>query len=65
VGLTIVPTLTLYQFRRPTLTIRAIEDNSFKREVFVLTRKNKLLSRPARAMFDMVTAHVAGLKHDG
>lgn len=62
VGLTIVPTLTLYQFRRPTLAILPIEDNSFKREVFILTRKNKLLSRPARTMCDMVLAHVDGLR---
>ncbi|AHV92331.1 LysR family transcriptional regulator [Bordetella holmesii] len=62
VGLTIVPSLTLYQFRRPSLAIVPIEDSSFKREVFILTHKNKLLALPARAMRDMVIAHVAGLK---
>ncbi|MGE8604622.1 LysR family transcriptional regulator [Bordetella trematum] len=61
VGVTLVPSLTLYQFQRPGLAIRDIEHNDIHREVFILTRKNKTLSRPAGAMRDMIVGHVARL----
>ncbi|HYG43817.1 MAG TPA: LysR substrate-binding domain-containing protein, partial [Bordetella sp.] len=61
VGLTVVPSLTLYQFNRPSLVIRAIEGSDFKREVFIFSRRHKALSQPARVIREMLVQHVRNL----
>ncbi|OZI31709.1 LysR family transcriptional regulator [Bordetella genomosp. 10] len=61
VGITVVPTLTLYQFRRPALAIRDLGGLPLTREIYILSRKNKELSMPAQALHDMLGEHVRAL----
>jgi DNA-binding transcriptional LysR family regulator len=57
-GITLVPSLTLYQFERPALVIRPVDDAGLTREVCTLRRKNRQLSLPARALHDLIVEKV-------
>lgn len=61
IGITVVPSLTLYQFDRPSLAIRPVQEKSLTREICILRRKNRQLSLPARALHDLVRQKVQAL----
>ena len=61
IGITLVPSLTLYQFERPTLAIRPLLDPHLTREVCILRRKNRQLSLPARALHDLIVEKIKTL----
>ncbi|HSD44337.1 MAG TPA: LysR family transcriptional regulator [Burkholderiales bacterium] len=64
-GVTLVPELTLFQFRRPELAIVPVRAAELGRPIFVVRRKGRALSVAAAAMLDLVTARLRGRKSAG
>jgi DNA-binding transcriptional LysR family regulator len=53
-GITVVPTLTLFHFEHPQLVTRPLHAPGLKRELFVIRRRDRSLSVAAQALFEMV-----------
>lgn len=59
-GISIVPSLTLYQFRSPTLAIRPIAWRGLTRRIFLVRPRDRSLSLAAQALHDWVLARRPG-----
>lgn len=57
-GISIVPTLTLYQFQRPTLVTRPLALPNFTRAVYLVRRNEGSLSVAAQTLHDLVEARL-------
>lgn len=55
-GITVVPTLTLFHFEHPALVTRPLHAPGLKRELFVIRRRDRSLSVAAQALFELVMA---------
>lgn len=55
-GVSIVPTLTLYQFRSPALAIRPIPWRGLTRRIYLVRPRDRSLSLAAQALHDWVLA---------
>jgi len=53
-GVTVVPTLTLFHFEDPGLAIRALHAPGFRRELFVIRPRDRSLSAAARTLLDFL-----------
>ncbi|WP_038211462.1 LysR family transcriptional regulator [Xenophilus azovorans] len=53
-GISVVPTLTLYQFRRETIATRALPLPQLRRRILLVRRREGSLSAAAQALHDMV-----------
>lgn len=53
-GISLVPELTLFQFRRPELVAIPVEGKSLTRPIFVVQRKGMALSPPADSLLKMI-----------
>jgi DNA-binding transcriptional LysR family regulator len=53
-GISLVPELTLFQFRRPELAAIPVEGRNLARPIFVVKRKHIALSRPADTLLKMI-----------
>jgi LysR family carnitine catabolism transcriptional activator len=53
-GISLVPELTLFQFRRPELAAIPVEGRNLARPIFVVKRKHVALSRPADTLLKMI-----------
>jgi len=53
-GITVVPTLTLFHFAHPDLATRRLHDAQFKRELFVIRPRDRSLSIAAAALLDFL-----------
>jgi len=60
-GISLVPTLTLYQFDSPALAVRPLHEPSLYRNIYIFRRKNRRLTFPAKALYDLVLKHVREL----
>ena len=60
-GISVVPTLTLYQFRRETLAIRPLPLPQLTRRVYLVQRRDGSLSAAAQGLHDMVVERLASL----
>src|SRR5438552_2713861 len=56
-GLTVVPSLTLFHFDHPELITRALRVPELKRHVFLVRRNDRALSSAAQALYEVVMAH--------
>lgn len=56
-GVSIVPALTLYQFRSPALTIRPLRWPGLSRRIYLVRRRDRGLSPAAQGLYDWVMAH--------
>lgn len=56
-GISIVPALTLYQFRAPDVVIRPIRWSGLTRRIYLVRRRDRGLSEAARALYEWVLAH--------
>lgn len=55
-GISVVPTFTLYQFERPGLLIRPISLPGLTRQIYIVRRQEERLSIAAQALYDLVVA---------
>lgn len=55
-GLTVVPTLTLFHFAHPALVRRPLAAPGLQRQVFIVRRADRSLSLAAQALYDRVLA---------
>jgi len=55
-GLSVVPTLTLFHFDAPGLVTIALNAPGLKRQIFMVRRRDRVLSTAARALYDLVLA---------
>ncbi|MDI3384259.1 LysR family transcriptional regulator [Xenophilus aerolatus] len=53
-GISVVPTLTLYQFRRDTIVTRVLPLPALRRRMLLVRRREGSLSAAAQALYDMV-----------
>lgn len=53
-GITVVPTLTLFHFEHRELVTRPLHAPGLKRELFVIRRRDRSLSVAAQALFELV-----------
>lgn len=53
-GITVVPELTLFHFRRPGLAIRKLRLKGLKRQLHLVRRRNEPLSAAAQGLHDLV-----------
>lgn len=53
-GISLVPTYTLYQFERPGLAVRPISLPGMKRQIYIIRRQDEQLSIAAQALYDLV-----------
>lgn len=53
-GISLVPALTLFQFRHQDIVVRPIEGKGITREIFALRRRQEQLSLAAQALWDLV-----------
>ncbi|MGB6104123.1 MAG: LysR substrate-binding domain-containing protein [Pusillimonas sp.] len=60
-GVSLVPTLTLYQFSSPALAVCPVHDPALSRNIYILRHKNRRLTFPAQALYDLVLKHVRAL----
>ncbi len=60
-GISVVPTLTLYQFRRDTIAIRPMPIPKLTRRIYLVQRREGSLSAAAQALHDMVVATLGAL----
>jgi LysR family carnitine catabolism transcriptional activator len=60
-GISVVPTLTLYQFRRETIATRPLPMPQLTRRIYLVQRRDGSLSAAARALHDMVVARLGSL----
>ena len=56
-GVSVVPTLTLYQFQGPGLVTRPLHWPGLSRQIYLLRRRDRGLSVAAQAFHDWVRAH--------
>lgn len=56
-GLTVVPTLTLFHFDHPDLVTRALDAPGLVRQVFVVRRNDRGLSTAAQALYEWLLKH--------
>lgn len=55
-GISIVPTLTLFHFQHPELAVRRFSDFELQRTVYLVRRRNASLSPAAQAMVELLRA---------
>jgi len=55
-GITVVPSLTLFHFAHPELATRPLHAPGLKREIFVIRRSDRSLSIAAQALLDFLMA---------
>jgi len=55
-GVTVVPTLTLFHFEHPDLVTRPLHAPGLRRDIFVVRRRDRSLSIAAQALFELVMA---------
>ncbi len=55
-GVSVVPALTLYQFRSPELAVRAIRWPGLTRRIYLVRRRDRGLSAAAQGFYDWVMA---------
>ncbi len=55
-GVSVVPALTLYQFRSPELVVRAIHWPGLTRRIYLVRRRDRGLSMAAQGFYDWVMA---------
>ena len=60
-GISVVPTLTLYQFRRETIATRPLPMPQLTRRIYLVQRREGSLSAAARGLHDMVVARLGAL----
>lgn len=60
-GISVVPTLTLYQFRRETIATRPLPMPQLQRRIYLVQRREGSLSAAALALHDMVVARLGSL----
>lgn len=53
-GITVVPTLTLFHFDHPDLVTRPMRAPGLQRDIFVVRRRDRRLSLAAQALFEMM-----------
>ena len=53
-GISLVPELTLFQFKRPELMAIPVDAKALSRPIFVVQRKNMALSPPAETLLKMI-----------
>ena len=53
-GITVVPELTLFHFRRPTLVVRPLPLPGLVRSIFIVTPEGRSLSAAAQALCDLM-----------
>ena len=63
-GISVVPTLTLYQFRRDTIATRPLAIPQLARRVYLVRRREGSLSSAAQALHDLVVARLGSLKFE-
>ncbi|MDM0115881.1 LysR family transcriptional regulator [Variovorax sp. J22R133] len=63
-GVSVVPALTLFHFRRETLVTRPMPLPSLTRTVYLIQRREGSLSVAAQAMHDLIVARLSSLKFD-
>ena len=56
-GITIVPSLTLFHFRQPGLLARRIKSGGLKRQVFLVRRADRSLSSAAQGLHALLMKH--------
>lgn len=56
-GITIVPSLTLFHFRQPDLLARRIKSSGLKRQVFLVRRADRSLSSAAQGLHALLMKH--------
>lgn len=56
-GISVVPALTLYQFRSPELAIRPVRWPGLTRRIYLVRRRDRGLSAAAQGFYDWVMAH--------
>lgn len=61
-GVSIVPTLTLYQFRSPALAIRPVPWRGLTRRIYLVRPRDRSLSLAAQALHDWVLDRRPGLE---
>ena len=59
-GITVVPALTLFHFQHPDLATRPLNAPGLKREIFVIRRRDRSLSRAAQALLEFLLARKPG-----
>lgn len=55
-GITVVPSLTLFHFEHPDLVARPLQAPGLKRDIFVIRRSDRSLSSAAQALLDFLVA---------
>ena len=60
-GISVVPTLTLYQFRRDTIVTRALPLPALRRRMLLVRRREGSLSAAAQALHDLVVERFGSL----
>lgn len=60
-GISVVPTLTLYQFRRDTIVTRALPLPALRRRMLLVRRREGSLSAAAQALHDLVVDRFGSL----
>lgn len=56
-GLSVVPTLTLFHFEDPALVVKPLHAPGLKRQIFVVRRRDRSLSTAAQALYETLLAH--------
>ena len=56
-GLSVVPALTLYQFRSPDLAIRPLHWAGLTRHIYLVRRRDRSRSVAAQGFYEWVMAH--------
>jgi len=64
-GVSLVPELTLFHFRRPELATVLVEAAGLERPIFVVRNKGQSLSAAAAAMLEMIQARAVAKRRDG
>ncbi|MBT2325489.1 LysR family transcriptional regulator [Variovorax paradoxus] len=60
-GISVVPTLTLYQFRRETIATRPLSMPQLTRRIYLVQRREGSLSAAAQALHELVVARLGSL----
>ena len=56
-GISVVPTLTLFHFDQPGLVTRPLSLPGLTRQIYLVRRRDRSLSVAAQAMYALVTEH--------
>lgn len=62
IGITVVPALTLFHFRRPGLVVRPLEIKGLKRRILLVRRKTAPLSAAAQALYELMLERKPALR---